>query len=395
MRVLLLSDLHVYTPDGGGSPPSYASTEGRKAGPMSDAFEALKVLVKKESITADAVLCAGDMCNKADAAGVAHAWANLQEVGAIVGATITTAVSGNHDLDSRHIRNQHDPDPKGVLQELSPSFPLGSDALCDKYWSRNYVTTDIEPGKSRLMLLNTSAYHGGVEKEMDHGRIASRTVQSIRRQLDAEGKRSLNILLCHHHLFPHSNLDGTPDYEAVQNGQALLEALDSSVYGPWVVMHGHRHVPRIAFSAGTTGAPLVIGAATFSARNSGAENQVHLIEVSPRNDPHCEIGGSISTWTFSLGMGFVRLPAARNALPAFSGFGYRGNLNHLAKEVAKAVVESSERYLLWEDLVVSSPSISFLTYESLEACVNELKNLGVMVAYDKMGRPLQFMGPAK
>ena len=74
-------------------------------------------------------------------------------------------------MDSRLLYTDHD--ARGFLQSLTPRFPDRDENVCDRYWSRHFAVlgwTDL-----RLVVLNSSAYHGALPKngipEYEHGRV--------------------------------------------------------------------------------------------------------------------------------------------------------------------------------------------------------------------------------
>lgn len=392
ISLLFLSDLHAFSPSAArkGEVPSFieAGRLGKTDG--DDAFEALKRLIREEEIAVDLVICGGDLGDKADEAGLEHAWRELQAIGGLTRASRILAVCGNHDLNSRHLETKTaEPDPKGALQDLTPPFPIGDESLCDRFWARNYAVIDDASVGFRTVLLNSSAFHGGKEGEIEHGRVATRTVNRLRKELSEGGPRDLNIFVCHHHPFPHSRLDGRPDYEALQNGQTLLELLDDPIFGPWILMHGHRHNARITYAPSSASVIPVIGAASFSARVSDADNQVHLVEVESVIRSNYALRGRIKSWTFSLGRGFIFNSKATNGLPGECGFGFRGNIQALARTVGDYIRNSGSAYVQWEEIKGCFEDVIYLEPKGFEHLINSLQSQGIRLSFDISGRPLE------
>jgi hypothetical protein len=392
LKILFLSDLHVFASAGreADERPSYVDATDQNPTPTQDAFMALRSLIAQEKIEADLLICGGDLCDKADPIGVRYAWQCVSEVGKLAQVSKTLAVCGNHDLDSRYLLNDDDPDPKGSLQALLPIFPIDDEAMADKYWSRNFVTLQGPKPSTRILLLNSSAYHGGKPAEIKHGRVTARTLDHMRIVLTNEGKRDLNILVCHHHPFPDSRLDGKADYEAIDNGQALLQLLDEPTFGPWLILHGHRHLARIIFAPGAVSQNVVIGAASFSAKISEAANQVHLIDVGV--NASYPIFGKIRSWTFSYGQGFLSLPQNKNALPSHCGFGFKGSMGDLATRVHAYVDSASDAYCLWGAVCTAVPDIDYLNPEQFRFFKQELKQRGLRISFGDSGLPDQVIG---
>ena len=174
MRIAVASDIHAYA-NADGPAPSHLCIAAPADQPTRHPVSGLKRLIEDEKLTADLLVCPGDLADKAETAALIYTWNELHAIKDLLKAELLIATAGNHDVDSRHKHN--DFDARGALQALVPPFPGLSEAECDRYWGRNFVL--LEKPTWRLLLLNSSAYHGGgkdPEKEARHGRISERTV---------------------------------------------------------------------------------------------------------------------------------------------------------------------------------------------------------------------------
>src|SRR4051794_7768201 len=118
----VVSDLHAFA-NAKGSTDSVLDLSPNalnKANPLGDLIDT----VKAKRLRADALLCAGDICNKADAGGLQNAWEKLHTLSVALEAEYLVPTCGNHDLDSRFLGESSDPDPKGALLALNPPFPF-------------------------------------------------------------------------------------------------------------------------------------------------------------------------------------------------------------------------------------------------------------------------------
>ena len=127
---------------------------------------------------------------------------------------------------------------------LAPPFPLPGD-LWDRYWARHYAIVD-DPN-CRLVILNSSAYHGQTDEEQNHGRVDTFTLEQMKAELLGVSSPKLNILLCHHHPQQHSEYNLGED-DLMKHGQLLLDTLGSGDIGQWLVIHGHKHHPKITYA---------------------------------------------------------------------------------------------------------------------------------------------------
>lgn len=217
------------------------------------------------------------MGDKANPSAIKFAWDQIHRIKKALGAEGLIATAGNHDLDSRYIYN--DFDAKGFLQALDPPFPFANADKNDRFWSRNFVVT--HEANSRILVINSSAYHGGKEGEFERGRIAKRTIEGIRIALTKSEPGKVNIAVCHHHPFRYPDI-AAEDYSEMKGGENLLELLGSGNFGRWIIIHGHRHYPRICYAAGSTSAPVIFGAGSLCAKLYGdiqnrARNQFYLL----------------------------------------------------------------------------------------------------------------------
>lgn len=170
--------------------------------PQTNPLLGLKELISNQQLSADMLLLPGDLADKAEPSALRYSWTHLQEVASLLAASYIFATAGNHDVDSRYKYNHFD--AKGVLQTLSPRFPLPDEADCDRYWSRHFAI--IENSFWRLVVLNSSAFHGGQVSEYEHGRVSPHTLEALRKALAGADRPELNILLCHHHPHQHAEL---------------------------------------------------------------------------------------------------------------------------------------------------------------------------------------------
>nr|WP_255429612.1 metallophosphoesterase [Ramlibacter albus] len=241
----VVSDLHAFSNAKGGSDSvlDLSPTALNQTNPLVD-------LIGSASLVGpvDVLLCAGDICNKADAGGLTQAWAKLQNLKAALSASMIIPTCGNHDLDSRFLGVADDPDPKGALLALQPPFPFADEIMSNKFWARNYAIVVLENGVV-VVTLNTSAFHGGLQEEIDHGRVSYRTIEEVEAELASYAAAPAHVLLCHHHPLPLTGWGRKADSEFAKNGQVLFDALIRATGKSWLVIHGHRHVPRLIHGA--------------------------------------------------------------------------------------------------------------------------------------------------
>lgn len=376
--IAVLSDIHAFASSDRSAESAVDYIAGSRArNPLVELVESARDL----GIRADTLVCAGDICNKADPTGLERAWADLHRLVAVIEAESLVPTCGNHDLDSRFLFNESDPDPKGAALSLVPSFPFASANLTDKYWARNYAILSLPSGVV-MVVLNTSAYHGGKQEEIDHGRVCKRTINAIADEL-AVGYQgaAAYVLVCHHHPMPLSAKSAS-DMEYVRDGQPLLDVLTQTTRSSWLVVHGHRHHPKLMSGATPSNyVPFIFGAGSLGARTPGVTNQFHLISLFQSNDSEfSSVNGIVETWSWSDSTGWgLSSSSPSSGLPGRCGFGFRGQIPALAAKIAGVVGATFARI---HDVRTNCPAIDFLTPDSLRDLIQELRAIGYQVLYD-------------
>lgn len=387
LTLAVLSDLHAYLGDerNNGSLLGYGSTALEQRNPLISLIK----FVQKNQISTNVLVCAGDICNQADIGGFSHAWDHLHELQKVLGASCLVATCGNHDLNSRYLHNakEDDPDPKGALLALDRKFPFDSDAQNNQFWAQNFAIADLSE-HSQAVILNSSAYHGGDEEEITHGRVSRRTIQAIIRELNKRPSKPLNFLICHHHLIPMRELEMRTDYQYIKKGSELLEEIERHTRCSWLVIHGHRHHPRLINGPSASAcAPIIFGSASLGARLTGISNQFHVISAEEsRQAEHASIVGTVKTWSWNETTDWILSGRRVPGLPAFCGFGFKGQVRILATQVETMVGTS---YVTWAEAISKLPSLKYLNPEDLNHLDEELSSRGISVISTGDGLPHQ------
>jgi len=385
LKIAVVSDLHAYEALGSESSvsPSHLKISLPYNEPGKHPISGLIQLIETERLRADILLCAGDMGDKAQPTGIQYAWKAIHDIGRKLEATLVTATSGNHDLDSRFLTTK-DADPKGVLLALDPPYPLPEEALNDKYWARNYVIVD--QNEYRLIILNSCAQHGTESHEIEHGRISSLTLASMAKDLDQLEPKEINVLLCHHHPQQHMELN-LGDYDAMKNGQLLLDMLATGRYGRWLVIHGHKHHPKVTYACGPATSPIIFSAGSLSAvlypeLQTKARNQFYLISMTRKHIKQFGLVGTILAWDWAFGEGWAPAANTNSGLPASSAFGFRGDPRQTALRISTFVSHK----MTWEQICSHIPEAAYYLGQDLETLRVELEMMGLRMI-EEGGRP--------
>jgi hypothetical protein len=182
----------------------------------------------------------------------------------------------------------------------------------------------------------------------------------------------VNILVCHHHPHKHPDILG-PDYSDMEGGSDLLSLLGTGEYGNWIVIHGHKHQPRICYAAGTASSPIVFSAGSLSAvlypeLQTTARNQFYLLEFPCSHFGEFGFVGMFRAWDWSHGAGWIKARTG-SGLPGLGGFGYRSDITKLAASVANAV---RTPFSTWDELKVTLPELAYVLPGDLELLKKKL-----------------------
>lgn len=338
MKCLIVSDLHVYekgsTTSERISRDSLITTDESKPNPLTN----LLTYCEKHSITADVLICPGDLGDKADSAGITHAWTKLKELANQVKAKQIFAVSGNHDLDSSLVDNEYD--VREHLVHLEPHYPTSDKAQNCHYWTYGYyVSTEIN---YNLIGINTCHYHGYDPKEIKHGRLSEKTLHKLADELCKLPEKNINILLCHHapSIFSHHEL-GEDDF--LKLGTELIVELEKRGSDRWMIIHGHKHYPAIYNAQSVSGQPPLVlssgslGSTLYDKLTEHTGNQFHMLEFHTDSFKDYGLVGSIDSWEWN---GINDWNPPNREIPDiqhYSGFGYTENVVSLSIKIAKQV----------------------------------------------------------
>lgn len=361
LRALVVSDIHA-VPDSKPTRRSWAD--------MSDQHNPISRLpdfLKKRGITADVILCPGDLGDRAHQAASTWAWDRVQELAASIGASHVIATAGNHDTDSRHLGGSLD--PRNHLKSLSPEYPVRSTSA--DYWA--YSMTMVANSGWRVVTLDSCFHHDADESEHDHGRIESYAVERLEDQLTAtDAEAEVNVLLCHHHPMPHTELD-PKDRSSMLGGDRLLDLLDRDRHGRWLVVHGHKHFPWLRYAPGSSISPVVFSAGSasvvlYDALHTQVRNQIHLIEFDTAlsSAVNLHLAGRFKSWMWSAGSGWGPAPLG-SGLPGHGGFGFRVDLKDLAQQIADEHRRLGRQALRAAELESMEPRLPYLAPIDLSA----------------------------
>ncbi|WP_237064231.1 metallophosphoesterase family protein [Microbulbifer zhoushanensis] len=357
IKIIVLSDIHPTMsslPELGESHLKIDQSEETYNNP----FAGLFTLVSKESIEADIILCAGDLGTRAHPLTIKYTWDKLQELKEKAKAQALIVTPGNHDHDSRSKYLKYD--PKGFLQSLTPPFPYDFGDENSHFWAWNFDI--IEHDNARIITLNSSAYHG-ISDEYLYGRVTEITINKIKNKLASLPEKPINILLCHHHFHKNEEIK-VEDYDAMEGASRLMAMLSEEATGDWMLIHGHKHFPKIYYGQSSYGqSPIIFSAGSFSGDTNGelgtvASNQVYLLEFNLEEIENYGLVGKFKTWDWAHGRGWLKA-SDRSGIPHEGGFGCQAAPKLLLKELQEKLNGKSSYSR--DEIVCLIPQLQFLT----------------------------------
>lgn len=402
LTLAVISDIHVHhDPAARAGESNYAAAMPEKS-PTDNPFVGLRDLIVEHNIKADFVVCPGDVSDRAHPSAMADGWDQLETIRQALDAFAVLSSAGNHDVDSRHQYNLFD--AAGYLRGLSPLFPVPDRTLANEYWAHHYCIVNGE--NYRIVLLNSAAYHGQAPPaepaslaskpyvpEYVHGRVAESTIARLSEELLLRPPPPLNVLVCHHHPVRVDAI-ADKDYSTLEGAGELLQALSIRGIGRWLIIHGHRHVARIAVGPGRIESPVLFGAGSFGKNLhdfplEGLRNQFYLVELEIEQlaTLRLAVAGSFRSWAWVDTEGWVKRPAILDlprqeiVLPTSGGFGYRGEPDEIRRAMTALLEASSEPYLTLDELATSDGRLRHVPPFTLRDIILDLAdNDGVKIA---------------
>jgi predicted phosphodiesterase len=369
VSLFVLSDLHCVGDDGAAHEGDSLIRLPARTGRARTPFQGLLHLIEREKLTADYLLCCGDLTNRAGVDGFRLGWEKLEEVAKALGARSLIFTPGNHDLD---VLNTHGTGDIEVCLDAATR----SSGLRPSKATTHDIRTDgfeiYEHGAVRLINIDSNG-RAPTEHKGKIGKVDIDTVDSLEAALGELDHLPVNIVICHHHPFRHGDID-VADYSAMEGAPELLTMIERRPEATWVIVHGHKHYPRIAsvsprltvFSAGSV-------AGTFRGPlQCAARNQCYSIRVlrDPRLGAAYPPVGEFRAWDWAA----IRWIDALDGfnIPRFGGFGANVALPDLTSRIADFVrIGPGERRDAHE-VSREFPLLRYLPPAEVERCADQL-----------------------
>lgn len=345
--------------------------------------EALLQLIKKGKLTADFVVCPGDLTNRVCEAGMSHAFADLKSIRDAMNAKELLCCLGNHDVASRggSVGN----DPFRLARELAPGFPVEGHDAKDRLESSGFHLFNFKKEKASLLLVNSVIDHQD-EESAKRGTFDDNRLSQLNEYLTKEksSMASRRIAVMHHHPYLHT-FAGHDSSDVLSNGDAIIECLAKHRFR--MIIHGHRHQSRLTIADSPSGPLVVFAAGSFSAilreLSTVTRNLFHIIRIGGGTSI---LKGSIESWEFNFGIGWNPTSVQSSAVAHHQEFS-SNSAPVTAVEVADLVKNSPQKSLSREQLNQSIPNLRYLVPQRIKKLSEDLmEEHNLKMAFDEAGQ---------
>lgn len=380
-QIAIASDLHCHSESTVTPAASFLLAGKRRLPAERHPTESLLKLIEAKELCADILVCPGDLAHQVCEHGMMQAFTDLKEIRRVLGSEKLLCCLGNHDVNSRGENGESD--PFRLARELASDFPIDDPELRDKLQSSGFCVTNVS-NQASILILNTVIDHNDKSSAI-RGTFNDNRLSELKSYLAGIDStlNPIRVVVMHHHPILHS----FADYESsdvLANGDAILQVV--SEFGFRLVIHGHRHEPRIARLAQSSTKMCVFASGSFSAMlnvlGSVTRNMFHIIKI---NGDATDIEGEIKSWEFNYGSGWVKTSVkSGNFMPtqAFSTSPPEITCDMIATHLNNMAAES----LSSRNLEISLPGIKYLDYKGLKQLSGELtKSHQVQISFNEHG----------
>jgi Icc-related predicted phosphoesterase len=390
VRIAVIGDPHFASRPNGNKHSKLLIPSDRVNQPI-EMWDKLVQLVKDEGLKADLLLTPGDITTFSDIDALKYGWSRLQELGSQLSAQALIASTGNHDvrsrLNKRAPKNLEQIENRGAglveqLKLLSPTYPVHDYIKVDQDGIQHQIDyfgstlTSYEGERARVLVFNTCNKHTDDPLEYERGAFEDSTAKYLDRYLKSCPKKrnKVNIFLCHHR--PTSQSDDGKNYDFIHNGDRMLTKLQN--HGPWLLIHGHKHVGNISYAAGSsTHRAVIFSAASLGAKTESLDssdivnNEIYFLDVDLDVQTD-ELRGKITVFRWSeADLCWFEFVDERVGLSSSVGFGCQ-NVKALSDSIAKKL--TGELSGKWDSVRSSFYELNYLMPSDHRKLLEMLEN---------------------
>jgi predicted phosphodiesterase len=236
-----------------------------------------------------------------------------------------------------------------------------------------------------LVVLNTVADHTD-EETAKRGSFQGYRLELLREQLSqySSKKYSFRIAMLHHHPLLHSHMNYSSS-DVLSNGDQLVDLLAKHTFD--IIVHGHKHQPRIRRHNAHGHNMIVFAAGSFSAflhdLGSTTRNLFHILTLRSSTEDH-EFVAQLQTWEYNHGCGWNPTSKRSAGLPYILKFKPKMpsiNIEELKNFILKQDVPTIYAQELYEEF----PLLEYVLPEELEAIGREMLIHEIKLIFDDNG----------
>lgn len=362
LKIAVISDLHCRHSKSDKENNTFLFSDNMRSPIRQHPAQAFITKIKEQNITADIVLCPGDITNKTDPQGLITGWSFLEEIKDALSAKHLIASLGNHDVDSRRLFNNYD--SFNMPSRLKENFPFHNDKARDEFYSKKFCFIELDD----TLIFNFNSVHSHTNGEDCLTSIVTDDIlENIEERLKVLSKKKFQfkIALTHYHPLKHANMGSLyKDSDVIEKGDSLINILESNDFQ--IFIHGHKHIPRLAYY---NSLPILSSGSFSSLMNlmeTGNKNMVHLLTLfsSSKN-------GLIRTFEFTNGLGWSDNYNSK-VLPRITGFGNRRNIEDITESITKYFDSRQLDFIKFDELLLQMPELRFLIPSDFEKVRKDL-----------------------
>jgi len=378
MRILVISDLHIGDAARGKDLRVGDHDKWLDENYINDFI----VFVSKRIARVDYLLIAGDISNRGgfDELRLGKNVINRIVEGLKISKEKVVIVPGNHDVDWDVLRLRDGGIGSAELRKSQRYDPFKK-VFCDdekvlKLFDKPYFTSwDFE---GLFVVGFNSGWDDDNEKYVHNGKIDDEVISQIEKHIkESDAENKIKLFITHHHLFQFSDkVSDITDVSIMVNAENLIRMLARNRFD--MVVHGHKHVPRIFTQDIDALHPIsYLCAGSFSAilnqRLSGhVLNMFHVIDFDEVKDEGSRVHGFVENYSYSSPHKWLESKRLNAGVLPKEGFGSYSCMTMLLKEILPemAKILNEENHILWKKFCLGDKRLLYHTAEYIDVLID-------------------------
>ena len=377
LRYLIVSDLHIGSHDDYNE-STRLTVDTPEMPANENPFEALKVFIKEKDLSFDAVINLGDVSNKGFIPGWIMGNKMLRELSSICDCPLLST-PGNHDYCFDFVDGA-----KSLLQRTN-DFPTDDKEHNTVFWGNGYCL--YEAGGTQFLILNSESHLSKIEDLKVTPNFDTLFNSGLDRYLKENTFEGPRIAILHHHVIPHSDLQGRySSNDIIDHADKLLNILNDNNF--ICVLHGHKHLSRFTMHNNLG----IMACGSLSSRENIAtcdeDNNFHILTLKCTEEG---TRGKIETFHFVLQKGWFPIEDSNSRVKARYGFGRNLDINEIAKAIISLINPDAPVIRLFGKKVTEIiPDITFISNDEMQKLKEVIEKQGFTVVQEKTNGLLIF-----